>query len=130
MNPNDNDEMYYLNGPDEFVPNESTSAPVEEEDTAHKGFWQHQILKLMEKHNEEGFDMKVLLNDIDEVLKFHRQLFEVSTQEENARLRSLIEELIPIAEKGVDCLIALFKGATLLEPKSAIERAKRTIQKG
>jgi hypothetical protein len=73
-------------------PNESTSAPVEEEDTAHKGFWQHQILKLMEKHNEEGFDMKVLLNDIDEVLKFHRQLFEVSTQEENARLRSLIEK--------------------------------------
>jgi hypothetical protein len=26
MNPNDNDEMYYLNGPDEFVPNESTSS--------------------------------------------------------------------------------------------------------
>ena len=114
-------EDYYLKGPSEFA------APVEKEDRAHKGFWQHQILKLMEKHNEEGFDMKVLLNDIDEVLKFHRQLFEVSTQEENARLRSLIEELIPIAE--------WFKAEYPIDfylyfKESVIERAKRTIQKG
>jgi hypothetical protein len=110
-------------------PNESTSAPVEEEDTAHKGFWQHQILKLMEKHNEEGFDMKVLLNDIDEVLKFHRQLFEVSTQEENARLRSLIEELIPIAKERFEIFCEVVRCFKDDNDREKLKRMKTVIDK-
>jgi hypothetical protein len=36
----------------------------------------------MQKHNEEGFDFKSLMNDIDETLNFHGQLFTVSTSEQ------------------------------------------------
>jgi hypothetical protein len=59
-------------------------------------------------------------------------------QEENARLRSLIEELIPIAER----MLRIKQAKFMLNPedndalerseeyKSVIERAKGTIQKG
>jgi hypothetical protein len=134
-------EDYYLNGPDEFVPNEeddrrgwpeeegvqknnpptkwahemnpneSTSAPVEKEE----------LKRLHHKLYDEiiqipnGLDFLRAVNDGIDKLK--------ALQDENARLRSLIEELIGVLEYMNTPL-------NLDRIKSIIERAKGTIQKG
>jgi hypothetical protein len=71
MNPND--EMYYLNGPDEFVnPNESTSAPVEK------------------KKNKTI--------PLERAWKYVQEIHNL--EDENARLRSLIDIAFDTGRKG------------------------------
>jgi hypothetical protein len=89
MNPNDNDEMYYLNGPDEFMnPNESTSAPVEKEENPIEAI-KNLSYKCLQWENGEikGYDESKMEGGLTRIFNKINQL-----QEENARLRSLIEK--------------------------------------
>jgi hypothetical protein len=80
MNP---DEMYYLNGPDEFVnPNESTSAPVEKEEQIHPPLF-------VDGDFSDSYEARVKRATGKNMIVSKEEY--KSLQEENARLRSLIE---------------------------------------
>jgi hypothetical protein len=106
MNP---DEMYYLNGPDEFVnPNESTSAPEEKERI------EKDAIRYEDQNPYDAIHSAYFMGAITE----HRR---------NAALRQSLKELIKIIEahKGD---ISSEKMIILYNSESAIERAKALLK--
>jgi hypothetical protein len=66
MNPNDNDEMYYLNGPDEFVnPNESTSSQEEKKTVSFE-----RAFKLLQECHKLEDELAACRQSIAELTKF------------------------------------------------------------
>jgi hypothetical protein len=103
------DEMYYLNGPDEFVnPNESTS-PQEDKERIEKD-----AIRYEDKNPYDAIHSAYFMGAITE----HRI---------NAALRQSLKELIKIIEahKGD---ISSEKMIILYNSESAIERAKALIK--
>jgi hypothetical protein len=103
------DEMYYLNGPDEFVnPNESTS-PQEDKERIEKD-----AIRYEDKNPYDAIHSAYFMGAITE----HRR---------NAALRQSLKELIKIIEahKGD---ISSEKMIILYNSESVIERAKALIK--
>jgi hypothetical protein len=115
-------EDYYLKGPSEFA------APVEKESSKDGILYRalEDCYSIHKKKIPTEYHTYIL-----KAMQFYSDL-------ESARLRSLIEELIPIAER----MLRIKQAKFMLNPedddafekseqyKSVIERAKGTIQKG
>ena len=118
------DEYYYLKGPSEFA------APVEKEAEnllVEMSVTLNNLCRFYDEKNNKG--VKFIVDKAYELShKGISHLTELDRlQEENARLRSLIEELIPIAEEAMD--YALGAGWSSDGDIGVIKRAKEQFKK-
>lgn len=96
---------------------------------SHKGFWQHQILQLIDARTEGHDGLRLLLDDVDKILAFHKQLFIVRKYDDN-EAETLRDQLSKEREmrtefvKGLESLLEMLQPFENMEAIGPLESFK------